>query len=247
MDWVLLHGFVGSSADFDPLRAHLGTEVRVHAPDWPGHGTRAHLRSPADYTLEAHLRILDAILAKAGGPVTLVGYSLGGRILQHWLASRPTLPAGSRLALVSTSPGIDDPAVREQRRIADAAVARLLREEGVPRFLHYWHSQTMFQPLTRLPREQLAPILRRRTASDPEGLALSLEGVGAGAIPGTAHRLPKINLPTVIVTGELDRRYVDLAEQMQAAIPQAASRRIPMAGHALHLEHPAALAKALLP
>lgn len=246
MNWVLLHGFVGSSQDFDPLRRHLGPDGHVLAPDWPGHGTRAGLRSPADYTLEAHLRLIDASVEATSGPVTLVGYSMGGRMLQHWLASRrPALPDGSRLALVSTGPGIADPAERANRVAGDAAVARLLRQEGVARFLHYWHWQTMFQPMMRLPREVLAPVLRRRGASDPEGLALSLEGVGAGALADTTEALADTNHPTLLVAGELDPLYVGHARSMAARRPGARVHIVAGAGHAVHIERPESLGAAL--
>lgn len=247
MNWILLHGFVGSSEDFDPLRLALGKPEMVFAPDWPGHGTRSGLRERNDYSLESHLRILDQTLAQTPpGPITLVGYSLGGRILQSWLANRrPTLPPGSHIALVSTSPGIAGEAARANRRAGDAAVAKLLREEGMTRFLHYWHWQTMFQPLMRLPREQLTAILKRRSACDPEGLALSLEGVGAGSIDDTWDALPKLQTPVVLIAGELDPRYVEFAHQMSSRLATAQVNILPKAGHALHLETPDRLARAL--
>lgn len=247
MNWVLLHGFVGSSEDFSPLRRALGDPANVRAPDWPGHGVRSGLRSATDYTLEAHLRIVDQAVTSVGsGPVVLLGYSLGGRILQHWLSSRqPTLPHGSRIVLVSTSPGIASSEERTNRQAGDAAVGRLLREEGMQRFLHYWHWQTMFQPLMRLPREQLAPILHRRSASDPEGLALSLAGVGAGAIADTKAALSKIQVPVTVVAGELDPRYVQAGRDMQACLTSSELHLIPETGHAVHLEAPDALAQIL--
>lgn len=247
MNWVLLHGFVGSSEDFAPLQACLGNPSRVIAPDWPGHGARSGLRHPADYTLEAHLRLVDRAVAANPGPVTLVGYSLGGRLLQHWLASRrPTLPRGSRIALVSTSPGLAEPDERASRLAGDAAVSRLLREDGIGRFLHYWHSQTMFHPLLQLPADRLNPILARRRTCDPEGLALSLAAVGAGAIAGTWDTLGRWDVPTLLIAGALDRRYVELAEQMRERLTGAGLRIVTEGGHALHLERPEVLAGHLL-
>lgn len=247
MNWILLHGFVGSAEDFEPLRAALGSPDRCLAPDWPGHGSRSGLRQPSEYTLESHLRLIDAAMASTRGPVALVGYSMGGRLLQHWLGSRrPTLPDGSRIVLLSTGPGIADADERANRMAGDAAVARLLREEGITRFLHYWHSQTMFHPLLRLPREQLGPILRRRSAADALGLALSLEGVGAGAIGDTWEALPRIQAPVDIIVGEGDLRYVELGKAMRARLPGARLHLIPDAGHAIHLERPAELARILL-
>lgn len=247
MDWILLHGFVGTSQDFAPLVDALGVDARrVTAPDWPGHGARAGLRHTDDYTLAAHLRLLDDAFAQARGPVTLLGYSMGGRILQHWLRERrPTLAHGSRIILLSTGPGLADPAERAQRRVADGAVATLLRTEGVPRFLHYWHSQTMFHPMLRLPPDRLSPILRRRGACDPEGLALSLEGVGAGTVGDTWGLLGDLPAPLSLVVGELDGRYVALAREMSARMGRGAPDLIAGAGHAAHLERPAQLAALL--
>lgn len=246
MYYIFLHGFVGSSEDFEPVRQALGNPTQVIAPDWPGHGSLSSLRNASDYTLSAHLKIIDDAVAKTSGPVTMVGYSMGGRILQHWLTRKYTLPMGSKVVLVSTSPGIADVAERQNRVAGDAAVARLLRVEGMQRFLHYWHWQTMFQPMMRLPREILTPILKRRAACDPEGLALSLAGVGTGELSDTWSLLPSLPDATHVVVGELDKRYVDILRQIHAAGPNLKQRIIKGAGHAVHLEKPKELAETLL-
>lgn len=236
---LFLHGFVGSGEDFAGLLPDFPGSL---APDWPGHGSLARLRRPADYTADAHLDRLDGwIGAMAAEAPTLVGYSMGGRLLQLALARRGGPPPGSRVVLVSASPGIADPAEREERRRGDAATARLLREEGMPRFLHYWHSQTMFRPLLELPRERLSPILRRRSVADPEGLALSLEGVGAGAAPHAWDSLGALGPSVDLVVGGRDPRYVEHARSMASRIPGARVHVVPGAGHALHLERPEAL------
>ena len=103
----------------------------------------------------------------------------------------------------------------------------------------------MFQPLMRLPREQLSPILRRRAECDPEGLALSLEAVGSGALHDTWSALPRLRTRVDLVAGELDPRYAELTTQMARLAPSAHTQIVPGAGHALHLEAPVALAKVL--
>lgn len=237
MDLLLLHGFVGSGDDFLPL----GLEAL--RPDWPGHGCLAALRRPESFSLEAHLDRVDGwINAMEARAPTLVGYSMGGRLLQLALARRGGPPPGSRVILVSASPGIGDPAEREERRRADAAVARLLREQGMGRFLHYWHGQTMFRPLLELPDARRETILARRAASDPEGLALSLEAVGPGSAPSTWDDLGCLGDDVDLVVGERDPRYVALAGEMASRIPGARLHVVPGAGHALHLERPEALA-----
>lgn len=236
MDLLLLHGFTGTGEDFLPLG------LDGLRPDWPGHGSLAALRRPEAYSLEAHLDRVDGwINAMEARSPTLVGYSMGGRLLQLALARRGGPPPGSRVILVSASPGIADPAEREERRRADAAVARLLREQGIGRFLHYWHGQTMFRPLLGLPPADLEPILHRRRASDPEGLALSLESVGPGSAPSTWDCLGALGGDVDLVVGERDPRYVEQAAAMAARIPGARVHVVPGAGHALHLERPEAL------
>lgn len=243
---LLLHGFLGSAEDFDPLRRLLPRECAVTAPDWPGHGSRGSERDPEAYGLDAHAGLVLRWIDAQDRPGTLLGYSMGGRMLQHALAARPPLPSGWRVVLVSTSTGIDEPGAAANRRRGDAAAARLLREEGMGAFLRYWHNQTFFRPLMALPAPQLAPILARRRAADPCGLALSLEHVGPGSVPSTLPALPGIGGQVDLVAGELDPRYAEHAREMARRIPGARVTVVPGAGHALHLEQPGSLAAVLI-
>ena len=242
---LLLHGFLGSRDDFADLSALLPSSASVTAPDWAGHGAKGGLREPAAYALEAQVAAVGDWIGSQTGPATLLGYSMGGRLLQHALRDRERLPAGWRVVLVSTSPGISDPGEADNRRRGDAAAARLLREGGMEPFLRYWHNQTFFRPLLGLPPDRLGPILRRRRTADPEGLALSLEHVGPGSVPGTEDVLRRLACRVDIVAGEADPRYVALGRRMAELIPGSRLHVIPGAGHALHLEQPEALARVL--
>lgn len=242
---LLLHGFLGSSADFQELGALLPGSRKVDAPDWPGHGARGRLRDPSAYTLEAHLSMVVEWIRAQEEPGVLLGYSMGGRLLQHALARLPDLCPDWRVILVSTSPGIADPSEAANRREGDAAAARLLRDAGMDPFLRYWHNQTFFRPLLDLPPERLDPILARRRSADPEGLALSLESVGPGSVPSTHGVLSRLRCRLDLVAGSADPSYVRHAESMAAIALRATVTVVPGAGHALHLEQPGALAALL--
>jgi len=70
--------------------------------------------------------------------------------------------------------------------------------------------------------------------------------LGQGAQPSYWERLAGLEMPVLLVTGAYDRKYRDLAERMAAAIgDNARTVTVPAAGHALHLEQPAALAALL--
>ena len=238
---VALHGFTGQSADFDPLRACLGPSFALTAPDLPGHGTKAHLRQLNDYALSSHL---DLISEAAQSPqVTLLGYSMGGRLALHWAIAHPERIR--RLILVGASPGLAAPEAQEERRLADATLADFIRTRGLEAFFKYWHNQTFFQPLMRLPKERLDPILARRAQNDPEGLALSLENVGTGTLPSLWHRLKEIRFPVDLVTGEHDAKFTHVAREMGAHLTKARHSTIEGAGHAVHLERPDDLAMLL--
>lgn len=242
---LLLHGFLGCRADFDGLLDHLPGTVRATVPEWPGHDRRGTERDPAAYSLASHVGLVRDWIAAQSGPSTLLGYSMGGRLLQHALRGQPPLPPGWRVVLVSTSTGIADPAEAENRRRGDAAASRLLREEGMDPFLRYWHNQTFFRTLMALPPARREPILERRQSADPEGLALSLEHVGPGSLPPTDEVLRRLTCRVDLVAGEADPRYVAHAREMALLAPGARLHVIPGAGHALHLEQPEALARVL--
>lgn len=231
---VALHGFTGESADFGPLREYLATGVTLHAPDLPGHGARRHQRSLRDYSIEAHLELITE--AATSPQITLLGYSLGGRLALHWAVAHPERVA--RLILIGASPGLATAAEREERRLADATLADFIRTRGLDAFFKYWHNQTFFQPLLKLPSVRLDPILARRHRNDPEGLALSLDNVGTGTLPSLWPRLKELRCPVDLVTGEHDEKFTRLAREMGAHLPKARLSVIENAGHAVHLERP---------
>jgi len=238
---VALHGFTGSGADFDPLRACLPPGMSLLAPDLPGHGSNGSQRPLAAYSLPAHLEVISQ--AAAGPPITLIGYSMGGRLALHWAIAHPERIR--RLILIGASPGLATPEERDERRLGDATLAEFIRTRGLEAFFKYWHNQTFFQPMLRLPKERLDPILARRALNEPEGLAMSLENIGTGTLPSLWHRLKEIRFPVDLVTGEHDAKFTRLAHEMGAHLPKARHSLIEGAGHAVHLEKPSDLAMLL--
>ncbi len=239
---VALHGFTGSGADFDPLRPLLPAQTELIAPDFPGHGHKAHQRRASEYALESHLQLISEAVGPAE-PVTLLGYSMGGRLALHWSVAHPERVR--RLILIGASPGLPEPAQRDERRLADADLANFIRTQGLPAFFKYWYNQTFFASLMALPPERLDPILSRRAENQPEALALSLENVGTGTLPSLWHRLKELRRPIDIVTGEHDVKFTRVAHEMGAHLPKARLSVVEHAGHAVHLEQPADLAMLL--
>ena len=238
---VALHGFTGSGADFDPLRACLTPPLGLITPDLPGHGSKGPQRRLADYSLAAHMDTISEVATAQ--QVTLIGYSMGGRLALHWAIAHPERI--QRLILIGASPGLATPEERDERRLGDATLAEFIRTRGLEAFFKYWHNQTFFQPMLRLPKDRLDPILARRAQNDPEGLAMSLENVGTGTLPSLWHRLNEIRFPVDLVTGEHDVKFSRLAHEMGGHLTKARHSLLEGAGHAVHLEKPADLAMLL--
>lgn len=242
---VLLHGFTGSGANWDGPAAFLHKAgYPVLAPDLPGHGANLPA-APDDYTMEAAAAQLAArIERETGGPVHLLGYSMGGRLALYFALHYPALVRS--LALESASPGLATAEERAARRAADDALAARIEWEGIPAFVAYWESLPLWQSQARLPATTLLWLHEKRLRNDPTGLARSLRGMGTGAQPSLWERLGELSLPVLLLAGEEDAKFVATARQMAARIPQAQLVVVPDAGHTIHLEQPGAWREALL-
>ena len=239
---VALHGFTGEGADFDLLRPLLPAGHELVAPDLPGHGRLRDRRQAMDYALPAHLAIIDAA-AGGGDALTLLGYSMGGRLALHWALAHPG--RWRRLVLIGASPGLVTAEEREERRLADAALASFLRIQGLAAFYKYWHHQPMLRTLFREDAPGRRELLERRGQNDPEALALSLEAVGTGSLPSLWPRLGELRGNVDLVTGEQDPKFTELARRMGEKMPRSRISVVEGAGHAVHLERPADLATLL--
>lgn len=232
---VLLHGFTQTGRSWRPVLAELGERYRAFAPDLPGHGVLS-ARRPADApACVAYLRALKA------PTFILAGYSMGGRVALRAALDLPSRV--ERLVLVSTGPGLADAAERAARVQSDEELAARIEGGDVDSFLDEWTAQPL---LAGVPRGVAALDRQERRANTGEGLAAALRGLGQGAFEPMWERLGELAMPVVIVAGERDERYADIARRMAERIQSATLVLVPQAGHALPLERPDAVADAIL-
>lgn len=230
---LLLHGFTHTGSSWEPVVAALGERYRALTPDLRGHGSAG---GTEPVTLEAVLGDLDGMAGSQ--PLTLVGYSMGGRIALH--AALAWGERVKRLVLIGAGPGIADPAEREQRRLADEQLADEIEGLSIEEFARRWARTPV---LAGLPRDVAERAHADRLRSSPGGLARALRGLGTGALPSLWERLGELAMPVSLVVGERDEKFRAIAEEMARAIPKAEGIVVPGAGHAVHLEAPAAVAE----
>jgi 2-succinyl-6-hydroxy-2,4-cyclohexadiene-1-carboxylate synthase len=230
---VLLHGFTNTGASWDGVAAAVDERYRPLAPDIRGHGT-ASAATPVD------LASVIADVSALTGPTetfTLVGYSMGGRLALHVafaLASRV-----DRLVLIGASPGLPTPAERAARVHADERLADEIEAMTIEAFAARW-AQTPV--LADQPARVRAAADADRRRNTPPGLARALRGLGTGALPSLWDRLPALRIPVELIVGGRDQKFHATAERMAAGLPAARLDVVAGAGHAVHLEDPAAVA-----
>jgi 2-succinyl-6-hydroxy-2,4-cyclohexadiene-1-carboxylate synthase len=233
---VLLHGFTGSSASWGE-RVVDGLAAAGLAPvlvDLPGHGVAAaRTGAPRRVTLDD---AFGALAAAGSWPTDLVGYSMGGRVALHFAAAHPERVR--KLVLESASPGLETHAEREARLASDEALADFLIQSGIEAFVERWETQPLFATRAAVGASELARQRELRLQNDPAGLAAALRGLGTGALPSLWKRLGEIRIPTLLLVGALDRKFVEIARRMAAAMPDARVVEVEGAGHTVHLERP---------
>ena len=235
---VLLHGFTGCAVGWGHLMDTLADSgLRIIAVDLPGHGQSDAPEDAKRYSIENCQNDILAVLQALGvkkGHAIILGYSMGGRIALYAAFSGYF----RALILESSSPGLEDAAEREKRRASDEALAASIEREGVPAFIDRWERIPLFASQKKLPVECREALHRQRLQNNATGLAQSLRGVGTGVQPSLYAQLPTLNIPVLLITGELDTKFTTIAKSMAQALPQSQLHIIPAAGHTVHLEQP---------
>jgi 2-succinyl-6-hydroxy-2,4-cyclohexadiene-1-carboxylate synthase len=234
---LLLHGFTGSSATWSWHATHFAPHFRVIALDLIGHGSSDAPPDPERYRMERCVEdVLAALDALGVARANLLGYSMGGRVALHLAVAAPARI--SALVLESSSPGIADLAERRARIAADEALADAIEREGLEVFVDRWERLPLFASQATLPRDVRARLRAQRLGNQPRGLANSLRGMGAGRQEPLWERLAALDIPVLLIAGELDAKYCAIARRMAASLPGSQTAIVTGAGHAVHLEQP---------
>jgi len=239
---VALHGFTGSREVWRTLESHWGSALRVVAVDLPGHG-ESELAAGDGFlgAVEAIASLLQTLRLERP---TLLGYSLGARVALAVASAHPERVG--KLILESGSPGLDSAWERQSRRNDDEALAREIESGGVAAFVDRWERNKLFAGVEALPEATRAAVRARRLACSAAGLADSLRTMGVAAQPSFWPVLPRLRVPTLLLTGDADVKFTAISRRMLGALPSCWSRRFPGAGHTLHLEAAEAYAAEVL-
>jgi 2-succinyl-6-hydroxy-2,4-cyclohexadiene-1-carboxylate synthase len=230
---VLLHGFSGTHRAWDGVVERLDRQrYSPLAIDLPGHGLAADVERPITFaSCVAH------VLRQCPERFALCGYSMGGRIALQLALADPERVA--RLVLVSSSPGIEDPAGRAARRAADRRLADELETAPFEEFIERWRGQPLFADE---PPDVGALAREDQRRNRPEAMAAVLRGLGTGEMEPLWERLSELELAVTVLVGDRDERYIEIGRRMAARLPDGRLVVI-SGGHGLPLENPRGVAR----
>ncbi len=245
---LLLHGFTGCTLNWQDVMGRLQSRCRVLAIDLPGHGKTAAPNESAHFAMPFVARQISVFIGDViGEPTNLLGYSMGGRLalciaLDHSACVQ-------KLLLESASPGLASAAERQARIASDEALAMRIARDGIEPFVDAWERLPLFASQAQAPQQARVRLRGLRLQNDPAGLVLSLRGMGTGAQPSLWDRLPAWTKLTLLITGALDVKFVEINRAMAQRMPHALHHIVERAGHTVHFEQPdqyAALLKGIL-
>ncbi|XP_017218695.1 protein PHYLLO, chloroplastic isoform X10 [Daucus carota subsp. sativus] len=257
---VFLHGFLGTSEEWIPVMEAISGFSRCIAFDLPGHGKSKievdTVTEPAKehiFSIEAVSDIICELLSSINAPkVTLVGYSMGARVALYMALRCVDMVEGA--VVISGSPGLKDEPARNIRRMKDDSRACSLTSYGLKCFLDTWYAGDLWNSLRCHPNFK-AIVTSRMRHNDVHGLAKVLSDLSVGRQPPLWEDLKHCKSPLLLIVGEKDDKFKRLAQEMCSTISQESrgnrksttceTVEIPGCGHAVHLENPLPVVKAI--
>lgn len=229
---ALIHGVGLDGSMWGPLREFLEPEFDVQIIELLGHGRREQF-APEGVTLAE----LAADVAERLKPGThVVGFSLGALVAQHLARFRPDLVA----SLVSVGSVCD-------RTPQERAAVMVRLESAASNFPATVEASILrwYPAGSPVPSEMVEATREVLLRNDPRSF-LACYRVFATADTEIAPELPRITVPALAVTGELDPGSTpEMSARLAAAIPGCTYSIIAGARHMMPVERPQELANEL--
>jgi L-proline amide hydrolase len=251
---VLLHGGPGSAHDYlEPLSelADIGDRACVFY-DQIGCGRSQHLPdAPREFwTVDLFCRELEALLAHLGidDRYHVLGQSWGGMLGMEHAVRRPP---GLRALVIANSPASMRMWVQEANRLRgllpeDVQAALQSNEDaGTTDSAQYREAMMRYyeRHLCRIPFPEPLQRSFRQMEEEPT-VYHTMNGPSEFHVIGTLRDwdvtpdLPRIQVPTLVISGEFDEATPAVVQPLVAAIPDVRWELFSGASHSTHLEQP---------
>lgn len=232
MSVLLVHGFLGRPEDWTPVKDVLLKKapfLKIKTP---------HLWNELSPSQASSLSSAGEKLSSQtqGNDWTVVGYSLGGRILSHWPISRRSQI--KKMILISAHGGLQDEKEKLERLQSDQSWAARFINEPWEKIQTEWNNQSVFAG-------DAVRLSRHEKDFDRVKLADALKHWSLGLQKDSFLDLKNAEFPIHYVTGERDAKFTEYAKNLKTTFQNWYFHSLP-AGHSLHLSHPHEVAEMIL-
>ncbi len=235
---ALVHGFTGASHDYALVADPLAADRRVVMLDQRGHGHSTKTGAADGYTIDQLVADLAAFLeAVGGGPVDLLGHSMGGRVVMGLALRRPDLV--SSLVLMDTSAWSFMPPDEGLRARVRAWIEAYDPTQGMPETLSMGGPEDALIE-ARTParwQEEKEAIFAGMDPYAVKALGTVLMADVADGQTSLRADLPSISCPTTVIVGEHDHPLIDQAPELAALVADGRLSVISGAYHSPQLTH----------
>ena len=218
---LLTHGYSATSQMWRGQIAALSASNKLVTWDMRGHGQSDYPEDPAQYSEEATVADMAALLDQVGARKAIVGgLSLGGYMSLAFHRAHPDRVLA--LLIIDTGPGYRKDEPRAGWNANAIKTAERYEKEGL-KLLSSGSAE-------------------RATAHhrNAEGLAKAARGMLAQRDARVIDSLPEIRVPALVLAGANDTPFLAATDYMAAKIPNATKVIIPNAGHAANIDQPVA-------
>ncbi|MGZ2256411.1 alpha/beta fold hydrolase [Roseobacter sp. A03A-229] len=225
---VLVHGFMGGSAQWGGQVEALSDTYDVIALDLPGFGKNAHL--PVIRSIGGFADWVMATLDSMGvNRFHLLGHSMGGMIVQEIAGRSPARI--EKLVLYATGamgvlPGRFE-TIAESKTRARADGARTTARRIAATWFCDGEAASGYDACAAIAEQTTVDAI--------------LAGLDAMQAWSNETALPDLEIDTLVIWGDCDRTYQwEQTELLWKSIPKANLAVVPACAHAIHLEQPEA-------
>ena len=235
---ILVHEFAGDLRSYELQMRHFGKRYRTIAFNARGFPPSDVPEQVSSYSQARAADDILAVLDHIGRrQAHIIGLSMGGFATLHFGLRHPQ----RALSLCIGGCGYGaEPDKRDTFRAEADVIASMIRTEGMSAFAErYAYGPTRVQFENKDPRGH-AEFKRMLSEHSPVGSANTQQGVQKErpSLYTLIEDMRRINVPTLIITGDEDWPCLSPGILMKQSIPTAALAVIPNAGHAINIEEP---------
>lgn len=231
---LFMHGFTSDLGSWDEQIPALIGKYRLVRYDCRGHGGSESPVAESDYSQEILVDEALGLMDNLGlEKVHVCGLSLGGGTALNLAIRHPERVGAAIIASAGAGSGAGEDFLKGFRALTDMLDRGDMESFGAAQAV-----SPVSQIFGRLRPDLVETVNERRMGNNPRGLANTIRGVitKRKSIFALEDQLKNLNVPSLILTGELDQPCREPANFMSRHIPRSRLVVFPQTGHVVNLE-----------